>query len=420
MRQKKRWLSLLALLLVLVPFFNVVGTPGVVSAGAVTTSDDIREELEQLEKDSEKLENEIKELQDQLNSELEGLEALVNEKNVMDQEIVKLYEQIDLINDQINTCSRLIAQKQEELDAAEAKLKELQQENKLRIRAMEENGELSYWTVLVGANSFVEFLDRWEMVEEIAKADNLCLEALETAAAQVAEAKEAMVQDQAVLQEKREYIIEVEEQLEIRREETDELLIEMKAQADEYAAMIEESEAMQEELMSSIEFKQEEYEELKKKEEEQAAANRPSSPVIGGSTNTIDGITWTMPCTYWRMSSPFGYRYHPISGIWKMHNGVDLTGPQGTPIVATRSGYVTTAAYQAGGAGYYVSINHGDGFGSIYMHMTHFVVSYGQYVEAGQVIGYMGTTGGSTGVHLHFGISYNGVYVNPADYINIV
>lgn len=420
MIRKKRWLALLALLLVLVPFFNAAGTPGVVSAGAVTTSDDIREELEKLEEDSEKLENEIKELQNQLDKELEGLAALVNEKDVMDQEIVKLYEQIDLVNEQINTCSRLIAQKQEELDAAEARLRELQQENKLRIRAMEENGELSYWSVLAGANSFVELLDRWEMVSDIAKADALCLEEMEAAAAQVAKAKEAMMQDQVVLQEKREYIIEVEEQLEVRREETNELMIEMKAQADDYAAMIEESEAMQEELMASIEFKQEEYEELKKKEEEEKEANRPSSPIIGGSTNTVDGVTWTMPCTYWRMSSPFGYRYHPISGIWKMHNGVDLTGAQGTPIVATRSGYVTTAAYQAGGAGYYVSINHGDGYGSIYMHMTHYIVSYGQYVEAGQVIGYMGTTGGSTGVHLHFGISYNGVYVNPADYINIV
>jgi len=78
------------------------------------------------------------------------------------------------------------------------------------------------------------------------------------------------------------------------------------------------------------------------------------------------------------------------------------------------------AAFQAGGAGNYVSLNHGDGYKSIYMHMTHYIVYPGEYVEAGQVIGYMGTTGGSTGVHLHFGISYNGVYVNPADYINIV
>ena len=202
----------------------------------------------------------------------------------------------------------------------------------------------------------------------------------------------------------------MEEVLALKRAETDALLIEMKAKGDEYQAMIDESEQMQEELMQEIANKKEEYQDAKDREQ-------ASSPVIGGTTTTVNGIKWTVPCSYWRVSSPFGYRWHPISGKWKMHNGVDLTGPEGTPIVATRSGYVTTAAYQAGGAGNYVALSHGDGFGSIYMHMTHYVVSYGQYVEAGQVIGYMGTTGGSTGVHLHFGISYNGVYVNPAEYI---
>ena len=279
--------------------------------------------------------------------------------------------------------------------------------------AMEENGELSYWSVLSGASSFMEMLDRWEMAQEIAEADKKCLEELDQAAAEVAEAREALAKDQAQLQAKRDLMDAVEVVLAQKRAETDALLIEMKAKGDEYEAMIEESEQMQEDLMQEIANKKEEYQDAKDREQ-------ASSPVIGGTTTTVNGIKWTVPCSYWRVSSPFGYRYHPLSGAWKMHNGVDLTGPEGTPIVATRSGYVTTAAYQAGGAGNYVSLSHGDGFGSIYMHMTHYVVKYGQYVEAGQVIGYMGTTGGSTGVHLHFGISYNGTYVNPAKYINIV
>ena len=100
-----------------------------------------------------------------------------------------------------------------------------------------------------------------------------------------------------------------------------------------------------------------------------------------------------------------------------MHNGIDMACPRGTPIYATRAGTVTTASYQAGGAGYYVSINHGDGFSSIYMHMTNYVVSSGQSVAAGQLIGYVGSTGVSTGPHLHFGVSYAGTYVNPMAYI---
>ena len=321
-----------------------------------------------------------------------------------------MYEQMDIANAQITACAQLIADKQEELDQAQARLQQLQQENLERIRAMEENGELSYWSVLSGASSFMEMLDRWEMAQEIAEADKKCLEELDQAAAEVAEAREALAKDQAQLQTKRDLMDAVELVLAQKRAETDALLIEMKAKGDEYESMIEESEQMQEDLMQEIANKKEEYQDAKDREQ-------ASSPVIGGTTTTVGGIKWTVPCSYWRVSSPFGYRWHPLSGKWKMHNGVDLTGPEGTPIVATRSGYVTTAAYQAGGAGNYVSLSHGDGFGSIYMHMTHYVVKYGQYVEAGQIIGYMGTTGGSTGVHLHFGISYNGVYVNPAEYI---
>jgi murein DD-endopeptidase MepM/ murein hydrolase activator NlpD len=116
------------------------------------------------------------------------------------------------------------------------------------------------------------------------------------------------------------------------------------------------------------------------------------------------------------VSSPFGYRVHPVTGEYKMHKGVDLVASKGTPIYATRSGYVTIATYHST-AGNYVTLNHQDGYTSVYMHMTHDVVSVGEYVKAGQLIGYVGSTGRSTGPHLHFGIAYQGEYVNPMNYI---
>ena len=409
MSKKKHILSVLAVFLSLVLFFNLMGGVQPASVSAASSSQ-IKEELNELEERNAEIEAELNALRGQLSDNRDELESLVAQKDLVDQEIVLLYEQMEVVNQQITVCAQLIADKQEEVDQAQTRLQELQQKNLERIRAMEENGELSYWSVLSGASSFMEMLDRWEMVQEIAEADKKCLEELDKAAAEVAAARDALAEDQAELQNKRDQMDAVELVLAQKRAETDALLIEMKAKGDESEAMIEESEQMQEELMQEIANKKEEYQDAKDREQ-------ASSPVIGGTTTTVNGIQWTVPCSYWRVSSPFGYRYHPLSGIWKMHNGVDLTGPEGTPIVATRSGYVTTAAYQAGGAGNYVSLSHGDGFGSIYMHMTHYVVSYGQYVEAGQVIGYMGTTGGSTGVHLHFGISYNGVYVNPAEYI---
>ncbi len=409
MNKRKHILSVLAVFLSLVLLFNLAGASRPVSVSAATSSQ-IKEELNKLEDRNNEIQAEIDAIRDQLSDNRDELESLVAQKDLVDREIALLYEQMEVANQQITVCAQLIADKQEEVDQAQARLQTLQQENLQRIRAMEENGELSYWSVLSGSSSFMEMLDRLEMVQEIAEADKKCLEELDKAAAEVEAARDALSAEQAILQTKRDQMDAVEATLAQKRAETDQLLIEMKAKGDEYQAMLEQSEQMQEELMQEIANKKEEYQDAKDREQ-------ASSPVIGGTTTTVNGIKWTVPCSYWRVSSPFGYRYHPISGNWKMHNGVDLTGPEGTPIVATRSGYVTTAAYQHGGAGNYVSLSHGDGFGSIYMHMTHYVVSYGQYVEAGQVIGYMGTTGGSTGVHLHFGISYNGVYVNPAEYI---
>ena len=149
--------------------------------------------------------------------------------------------------------------------------------------------------------------------------------------------------------------------------------------------------------------KEEEKEEEKKPEEEE-----PSAPITGG---------WIVPCSYIYVSSVFRpNRPHPILGIVRPHNGIDLAAPRGTPVYATRTGTVTTAseAYEAGN---YVVINHYDGFSSVYMHLDYYIVEPGQYVSAGQCIGYVGSTGLSSGFHLHFGISLNGVYVNPCSYV---
>ena len=128
---------------------------------------------------------------------------------------------------------------------------------------------------------------------------------------------------------------------------------------------------------------------------------------------------WILPIQYQMCTSYFGYRNHPILGEGKFHYGVDLAAAHGTPIVAARSGTVTTAAYEEGNAGYYVNIDHLDGFESRYMHMAKYIVTEGQFVIAGQIIGYCGASGAATGPHLHFGIYQNNEAVNPADYIEM-
>lgn len=413
--RNKHILSVLAGVLVLSLMLGFTGNIRFYQASAASSSE-LKEQLEELEEENEAIEQELAALRKSFSENQDELSQKVAQKDTVDQEIALLHQKQENLNVQISGYSLLIAQKQEELEESQARLEALQIKNKARIRAMEENGPLSYWSVLFQASSFMEMLDRLELIQEIAKADMRCLKEMDAAAKEVSAAKEALSAEQLVLQDKRESMDILQAELDLKRAETDKLLIELKAKGEEFESLIMESERLQDELAAEIANKTDEYEDAKYRE--WLSTSVPSGG-SSGAPNNVNGVTWLVPCSYYSITSPFGYRWHPLSGIWKMHNGIDMAGASGTPIRATRSGYVTVAAFQYGGAGNYVALSHGDGFGSIYMHMTHYIVRVGQYVEAGEVIGYMGTTGGSTGVHLHFGISYNGVYVNPADYIKV-
>jgi len=229
------------------------------------------------------------------------------------------------------------------------------------------------------------------------------------AAAVVENAQEQMQLGKEELEASNAALAESQAVLEERRTASDGILRELAKKQDEFQAMLDESEALQDDLMRSIAAKEKELADAKYEEKLAALAAAGGAPA--------SDATWVTPVSGYTLTSPFGMRKHPVLGVNRMHNGIDMACAQGTPIYATRAGKVTTAAYQAGGAGYYVSINHLDGFSSIYMHMTNFVVSAGQSVSQGQLIGYVGSTGISTGPHLHFGISYAGSYVNPLAYI---
>ena len=414
MRNKKIWASILAGFLAFVMLFGLIAGILPTLAGAENLST-LKEQLKELEQDNKDIEAQLKELRDKQKDNLNEMSDIVNQKNLIDQEIALLHQQVTTINEQISAYSLLIADKQEELEQVEARLAELNAQNKARIRAMEENGTPSYWSVLFRANSFADFLDRMQMILEIQEADKRRLKEMDEAAELVAKTKEDLEEEKEGLRKTKEDLNVAQESLLVKREQADELLTQLIATGAEYQQLIEESEDKQNTLMEEIAQKKDDIKDAEYKQWLSTSIPKP----VAGDTNTVEGVTWVMPISYTALTSPFGYRIHPISGKWKMHNGVDLAAPTGTKIVATRSGYVSVASYEEGGAGWYVQINHGDGYKSIYMHMTHYIVKVGQYVSAGEVIGYCGTSGGSTGPHLHFGISYNGVYQNPAKYIPI-
>lgn len=373
------------------------------------SSAEIQKEIDALEEKNAAIQKEIDGIQRQYNANYSDMQDIVAQKSAIDQEMTLLSDKIVATNEQIAAYGQLIADAQDELDVAESELQALSEANQLRVRAMEEGGRVSYWQVIFQASSFTDLLDRLNMVEEINAADRLRIEQMRIAADVVSATREGLENEKSKLEEVRVELKLDEEKLEEKRQESDELLHELEKKAEEFQLLLEESEALQDDLMQEIAAKEKDLEEAKYDEYLAKLALQ--------GTNPPSNAAWTTPVSGYRISSPFGMRTHPILGTQRMHNGIDMACAQGTPIYATRAGKVTVASYQAGGAGNYVSINHLDGFSSIYMHMTNYVVSAGQTVSQGQLIGYVGSTGLSTGPHLHFGISYAGTYVNPLAYI---
>ena len=439
MRNRKRLVSILAGILAASMLLALLVGILPVSASA-KSSKEIKEEIDALKGDRSEIWAQLEELQSQQDATWESIEEMVEQKNNIDQQIGLLYTEIENINAQIRSYTELIAANQEELDAAEARLEELNEKNKERIRAMEEEGKISYWSVIFKAKSFTDLIDRLNMMEEINRADKRRMNELSEAAQAVNEARAALETEKASLEESRVALKESERVLEEKRAEADAILAELNADKRALDQMEADYEAEEAKLSAQIaadeveytkalkaeeeERKRREEEERKRREEEERKKQEEANkkPVDSGSSGSSSGggssskEGWGRPCTWRRLTSPYGYRTHPTTGQWKFHNGVDLANSQGTPIYAVRSGKVTVATY-GGTYGYYVTINHGDGYSSLYAHMTHYVVSKGDTVSKGQLIGYMGSTGRSTGPHLHFSIFYNGSSVNPMNYI---
>lgn len=415
--KKRRILALVlcvALMFALVrPITGSAETPTDPTDPSAPSTDEIARQMDELLRREQELVEQMKALEAKLTENATEIEAAVARKNVLDQQINLLHEQILNTDNQISACRVMIADKQEELNAAEVVQKALLDKHKERIRAMEERGELSYWSILFHANDFSDFLDRMNMIQQIAAADKRHLDDLRKASAKVNAAKQELQLRQEEMEEARLQQEQAKAELNEKRKEADALLQELVEKENEYKALLARSEQMQDDLMRQLAQKQSEYDDAAY--QDWMATSTPGQSG-GDPPPTREG--WLSPLTSYTLTSPFGMRFHPVLGVYRMHNGVDMAAPANTPIYAARSGTVTVASYQEEGAGYYVQIAHGDGYRSIYMHMTRYIVYSGQDVTVGQVIGYVGSTGVSTGNHLHFGISYNGTYVNPMQFIS--
>ena len=381
-------LAVVLALLMLLPIFSMI----VGNASAVTQS-----EIDALKKEQEESQAKQEELKDQL-ADAEADQAAAQEKRqLLTQQLEAINAEIENINAQISYYDGEIAQKEEERKEAEAREQEQYELFCERVRAMEEEGSVSYWSILFNAESFSDLLDRIEDVDAVMAYDNAVMDELIATREELerlqAELESARAEEQAAKEQQE--AKKAEQQAKVA--EAQALLDQINANISEVNRQLDEESAAASEIQAEIAKKQKQLEEERKQ----------NNIVISSET----GYMWPLP-GYYRLSSQFGYRIHPITGVAHSHTGIDIPAAGGTPILAAKSGQVVTSAYHYS-YGNYVVIDHGNGNSTLYAHMSSRAVSEGQMVTQGQVIGYVGTTGSSTGNHLHFEVRDNYTRVDP-------
>lgn len=377
-------------------------------AVSAENSSDIQDEIDRLKDEADRIEQQQKEIENQIDENDAQTLSFAEEKMRIDNDLELARQEVENLEAQIHQYNLLVAEKQAELDELTEKQNTLMQKFRLRMRSLQERGNISYWQVLFHSASFEDMLMRKTMVEEIAASDQRMLGQIRENAEQVLLAKESLTEQKAMLEEKKVEQAAAQEALEHKRAESDQAISELIASRQD---LVEEQERIQDD-MDALE------KEIAAREEELNRQQQQNNyvPVV-----TEAGFLFPVSLNgYQCMTSPYGYRVHPISGVTRLHNGVDLAAVTGTPIFASKSGVVTTACIGWGnGYGNHVVINHGDGYSTLYAHQSALNVYEGQIVSQGDVIGYVGSTGNSTGPHLHFTVFKNGETINPMSCISL-
>ena len=412
--RKTHCLRILCALLTLLTVFGM--TSGLLAPVRAAQSQKILTELQKLREEQSGIQKKRTALSAEIAENKKQTQSVVEQKSDIDRQIELSNETIDNYNAQIQQYSLLIAEKQKELDEAELHETQLQEQYKARLRSMEETGTVSYWSILFKASSFSDLLDRVDMIHEIAKSDQLMMKKLSEATEAVQQSREELEQEQQQMQTARDELAAQEAQLEMQRAEADALLLQIAEECEKMTAEYQGYLAQEDALSKQVAKAEKDYYQALAKEEAARLAELNKQNNYVPANKDSSGFLYPLPYRV-AITDSYGYRTHPVTGkktTW--HNGVDLAAGAGTAIYATKSGTVTTAL-RSDIWGNYVVINHGDGFSSLYAHMQGLIVKAGDYVKQGQTIGKVGSTGLSTGPHLHFTIYYNGADVNPMSYI---
>lgn len=387
----KRWRSIIALVLVILLLLGMA-TSIVFSFTAHGASvSDMQSELDNIIAKRERLEKELSAIKEKKNVAME-------EKAILDEQINDLNREAELLDEVVEGLSGELEESQKKLDAAESVLDENTELAKQRIRAMYELGDTSYLNIILSSTSIHDFITRVELVKQMSSYDQKVIDALKNTKDTI-ETETKAIEEKTNAQKNALDALESNiSTLETKKKRSNDLINKFNTQSEENIKAIQAAERAEEELQAEI---------------RNELSQNGDETFVGGQ------FLWPLS-GYHSITSKFGMRTHPVTGIYKLHTGVDISGSgvNGKPILAANSGRVIKAGYNTG-YGNYVVIDHGGGYSTLYGHASRLNVSKGQTVSRGAVIAYVGSTGYSTGPHLHFEIIKNGEYTNPLSYYDI-
>ena len=353
-------------------------------------------ELEKERKSAQKTLDKLETKKGQLQDYIKEIDADLNSRQ---KEITKLAGELEEKEGQI-------AQTEAELQAAIEKSQRQYQAMKERIKFVYENGNQSYIELILKAENFSDFLNRAELVSQVYEYDKNMLLSYEELQKTIAATKEQLDEDKKTIQSMQANAQYEKEQLQIVADAKE-------AQMKQYETDIE----GMEEKIKEYDREIKEQNAIIKQLEEQVKKQKAAQAEAGASAPKYTGGKFTWPCpSSTRITDEFGMRMHPTLHVMKMHDGIDIGAAYGSDIVAAYEGTVVAAAYNSS-MGNYVMIDHGGELYTIYMHCSSLNTSVGAKVQSGQSIAKVGSTGRSTGNHLHFGVRLNGSYVSPWNYL---
>jgi murein DD-endopeptidase MepM/ murein hydrolase activator NlpD len=381
---------LMALVMALSVLYVVVSS---LQASAVSQS-----QIDALKKQQKDIEKKKQEIKSKINSLEYEQKSAIAKKEVLDDQIQLTQDDIANISDQIDEYTQLIEVKKGEVIQSQKNEDNQWAHYKENMRMMEENGTISYISVIFNADSFADLLARVDLVGSIMDHDEKLYEQLKAAKQATVDAKTSLETAKADQEADKADLISKQAELETQRTQADALVQKIDDNIDAAKDLYQQEVDAANSIQSDINKK---MDELKKQKQQ-----------VVGTGNLI----WPTPsCNI--VTSPYGQRYHPIYHEFRMHNGIDIGAKYGASIVAADSGVVIISEYSSS-YGNYIVISHGNNVTTLYAHMSSRIAKVGDKVKQGDVIGKVGSTGASTGPHVHFEVSVNGARVNPLNYFD--